>query len=158
MSNKNIRLCIQAHDECIKSKITHKHGAIIAKGKKIITKGFNNSRSTFNGKFCLCTHAEIDAITKWINLCCKDTSDIAKKGSKLNLYVVRENFAISQPCQMCTKMILLCNFKKVIYSTGRNSNIRVCKPRDLLEPILTSADNLYLSHISRYKQLSYLIQ
>jgi len=158
MSNKNIRLCIQAHKECYKSKITHKHGAIIAKGSKIITKGFNKSRSTFNGKLCLCTHAEIDAIIKWINLCCKGVTNIAKKGKKYNLYVVRENFAISQPCIMCTKMVMICNFKKIIYTTGNDNIINVCRPKDLIDPIFTSADRLHLSNISTYKQLSYLIQ
>ena len=137
MSSSNIRVCNIALDIANKSNIHIGHGAVITKGKKPIAIGFNHNRSVINGKLCCCFHAEIHAIHRWRLTCFRDKrKNISRKGKKYNLYVVRKSnsddklFSLSKPCFDCIKIIKLCNFGKIIYTTGNSdiiSNIKLSK-------------------------------
>lgn len=169
MSRKHIKLCENALVESQKSQIAFQHGSLITKGSKIITKGYNHNRSTYKGKHCLCMHSEMVVISNWIKICCKDIkndNDLKRKGSKYTIYIIRNNkdftdnnFSMSKPCIMCTKMIKKCNFKKIIYTTGDEEIIKIVKPKQLDEnnAVTSCADRLQLGVIENGKHISELI-
>lgn len=169
MSKKHMKLCEDALIESQKSQIAFQHGALITKGGKIITKGYNNSRSTYKRKHCLCMHSEMVVIVNWFKICCKDIkneNDLRRKGNKYTIYIIRNNkdftdniFSMSKPCIMCTKMIKKCNFKKIIYTTGDDEVIKIVKPNELDESsaVTSCADRLQLDVIKSSKHISKLI-
>ena len=53
--------------QALKSKANYRHGALVVKGNRVYSSGFNNSRNKFLNKYDCCQHAEMDAITKFIN-------------------------------------------------------------------------------------------
>lgn len=103
----HIRVAIE---EALKSGLTNKHGAVIVKRNKIISKGHNrfnwSPHKEFSGKWSL--HAEIDAIN--------NIGD-RKKLRNADIYVVRLAFDIdkckfylrySAPCDECYKKLKKC--------------------------------------------------
>lgn len=167
MSKKHIRFCEQALIESKKSNLNLQHGSVITKGSKIIIRGYNNNRSTIKGKLCYCMHSEMTVIFDWLKICCKDIknlSELRRKGNKYSLYITRNNkditsnmFSMSKPCQMCSFLVKKCNFKKVIYTTGDNEVLKIVKPSQIENPILTSADNQYLKNIEIFKHVKHII-
>jgi tRNA(Arg) A34 adenosine deaminase TadA len=166
MSKKKIRLCEMALEVAHKSDIKIKHGAIIAKGSKPIMFGFNHNRSLVGGKFCCSYHAEMHVIMLWLKKCGKhDKKKISRKAKKLNLYIARRNkditnnmFSSSKPCSMCIKLLLRCNFKNIIFTTGKENIYEVVKLSNLKHHSLTKSDRLYLKHIDSHKHISNLIK
>lgn len=54
--------------EAMKSKLAARLGALVTKGNTIISTGYNNcDRSSFLRKHDICQHAEMSAVTKFIN-------------------------------------------------------------------------------------------
>ena len=53
--------------QALKSSANYKHGALVVKGNSVYSMGYNNSRNKFLNKYDCCQHAEMDAITKFIN-------------------------------------------------------------------------------------------
>lgn len=93
----------------------HRHGAIIVKGKEIISEGFNHKSWHLCHKFSV--HAEVDALYK--------VPHNKKLLSQCDMYVVRIGneslgypLKYSKPCPGCTKAILKSGLRRVFYSTS----------------------------------------
>jgi len=109
-----------AHDNALKSCMSHKHGCVIVyNNKEIIAQGINQQECEM--KKVESIHAEVDAINqlrKMMNG--KDKNFI----QKCKLYVVRigsknMNYPLkeSKPCEHCTKVITRIGIPSVYYST-----------------------------------------
>ena len=105
----------KAVDAAEHSQHSSKHGAVIFKGKKIYSIGYNQpSRSVKSlhhkaNKWQTSIHAEVAAILN------------AKRDiSNLNILVVRINnksqFLLSKPCSHCLDYLDYCGIKNVYYS------------------------------------------
>jgi deoxycytidylate deaminase len=104
-----------------KSQFRYRLGAVIFQGNKIISTGFNKSKShpiTKDHKEFGSIHAEIDAILQ---------APITKEK---DLFVVRllacNTFAISKPCQMCESIIQEHEIRNVYY-INRSGKIKRLK-------------------------------
>ena len=82
---------------------TFKHGAVLIKGKEVVSFGFNNQRH----------HAEVKAILGCMRMSNK------RYMRKCILLVVRHNMGNSKQCARCLKMIRDCGIKKIYYSCDR---------------------------------------
>lgn len=93
-----------------KSKQSYKLGAVIAKGNKIISTGYNKKQINlkFGSGYNKTLHAEGDAIRNAIKnkKCLKGTT----------IYIWRKNDRLSKPCKCCHKHIKKYGIKKVVYS------------------------------------------
>jgi pyrimidine deaminase RibD-like protein len=95
----------------VKSPLTHKHGCIIVKGNKIISKGYNNKTNVYSESSI---HAEIAALRKVKHLL----------DETCTMYVVRigtpEQYAFkySKPCATCASMITKFKIRTVFYSVN----------------------------------------
>lgn len=98
------------------------HCAMIVRGGKILSVGFNRSGSSKvqhskSHKHCSSVHAEVSAL---LNL--QNREDAI--GSKI--YVVRINkngqYAISVPCQMCQVILIEKGLKKAIFTLDNSEN------------------------------------
>lgn len=99
--------------------LEHNHCAIIAKGGKILSIGYNYHGSNplteyYKIKGHTCTvHAEIDAIVS-------KRKKVRFEGAKI--YVVRVksdgSVAMSKPCEMCQHILYNYGIKRAYYSTG----------------------------------------
>jgi len=96
-----------------KSKCRQKHGSVIFKKNRIISKGFNKYKThpkAKNHRFPS-IHAEIDAILK-ANI------DMLRGSSIMVVRINKEgNFMNSKPCNQCLDEINRLGIKHVIYST-----------------------------------------
>ncbi len=68
LSNRHQRLCMAAKDMALKSPMLHRHGCILAKGCKILSRGYNHYRHVYShkGKFKCSCHAEIHTIRRFM--------------------------------------------------------------------------------------------
>ncbi len=105
----------RAVEQCSKSTHSQKHGAVIFKGKRLYSSGFNASNRSVRSinpiarRWKTSIHAEVAAI---IN---------AKKDlTGLDILVVRLNnkgqFMLSKPCQHCLDYIDYCSIRNIYYS------------------------------------------
>lgn len=106
-------MCVAQNSPCI----MHRHGAVIVKGKDIISEGFNHKRWHLYHK--LSVHAEVDALSKLPHK--------KKLLSQCDMYVVRigneamgRPLKFSKPCSDCTKAILKSGLRRVFYSTSHD--------------------------------------
>ena len=96
--------------ESKKSTQHFKLGAVIADGKRVLAKGFNNHKSNprYGSGVFKSTHAEgaaiRDAVSKGIDL----------RGK--SIYIYRRNNRISKPCACCQKLIDKHGISQIIYS------------------------------------------
>ncbi len=56
-----------AMEQAFRSPSKFKHGALVCKGNKIYATGFNNPRTTFLNKKDCCQHAEMAAVSYFMN-------------------------------------------------------------------------------------------
>lgn len=98
-----------ARKESEKSQARFKLGAVVAKGSRVLGKGYNCSRSHPKGSGPYSTrHAEVEAIL-----------DAKRRGVSLcgaSIYVYRENHNLACPCEDCMTLIENEGITKVIYS------------------------------------------
>lgn len=138
-----------AYDEALKSNLHIQHGAVITKGSKIITRGRNNSRTTFLNKKRLCCHAEIDAVQQLIKT--QFHSNSMKPNSKFSKYIVwvirlganedgEHIFRNSCPCDDCLALLNHLGFKRVGFSNC-NGEIEM----DTIQNLIEKSDN-YITH------------
>jgi len=104
-----------ARNEALKSIMYYKHGAVIFKGKEIISTGFNYDfgQQIRHGKFSV--HAEADAILNAIK-----TKKNIKGASMVVVRVAwkRNNvYGNSKPCKSCTEFINKNELGPVFYTT-----------------------------------------
>lgn len=106
----------KAVDVCYKSEHSQKHGAVIFKGKRIYSMGFNTSSRSVKSinkiaqRWKTSVHAEVSAILN------------AKRDlNGLDILVVRMNnkrqFMLSKPCINCLSYIDYCGIRNIYYST-----------------------------------------
>lgn len=93
-----------------KSPLTHKHGCVVVKDRKIIATGFND-KPTNKSKNSI--HAEIAALRKVKHLV----------DHTCTMYVVRQgptacNYKYSKPCATCADMIQKFKIRTVFYSVN----------------------------------------
>ena len=157
MFNDKLKMCghhvIQAaYDEALKSTLHIQHGAVITKGSKIITRGRNNSRTTFLHRKRLCCHAEIDAVQQLIKT--QFHSNSTKPNSKFAKYVVwvvrlgydengKHVFRQSCHCDDCLFILNHLGFKKVGYSNDDGVMIV-----DTIQNLQNTSKN-YLTHAQK---------
>lgn len=102
------RIALIALNESVKSKHRYKHGAVIFKQGKILSRGFNETHrgiSQYKGYWEGSCHAEIAAIIR------------AKGGaSGSNLLVTRANYRNSRPCDVCMASMKIAGIKNVFYT------------------------------------------
>ena len=108
---KLIQLAIQeAYAGKSKGYGTFHHGSIIVTNNRILGRGYNHPRTTYNGKQQLSMHAEVCALSR---------SHI-KPRKTLDIYVVRINNAgslvQSRPCSKCIPILKDIGVRKVYYS------------------------------------------
>jgi deoxycytidylate deaminase len=100
--------------ESLKSKCRFKLGAVIAKGNRILARGYNENKTHprfGSGRFKM-LHAESAAIL-----------DAVRKGVDMEgatMYVFRYNNNLAKPCECCQRMIDHYGIAKVVYSDGLN--------------------------------------
>jgi deoxycytidylate deaminase len=96
--------------ESEKSTQHFKLGAVIAKGNRVLARGFNNRKShpRFGSGMFRSTHAEgaaiRDAVSRGVDL----------KGK--SIYIYRKNNLIAKPCACCEKLIKSFGISQIIYS------------------------------------------
>lgn len=121
LSNKEERLSLFADEMSRKSPMIMRHGAICARGNKIVSRGYNHYRTKFskmgNKEYCSC-HAEMDALYRLkIKNQKKRTNNILKS---IKIYVVKTdrngNYKDSTPCFDCYNYMLKLGIKKIVYS------------------------------------------
>lgn len=128
----NKMACI-AFEQAKLSPCRYKHGSVISKGSKVISKGFNNHRTKYSNSLCACTHAEIDVANKFIKTYMRKKNSFNKKNfNNFILWVVRlsnpnsnkleSKITGSKPCKECIKKLTKLGFCKVGYSDN-NGNI-----------------------------------
>ena len=85
----------------------HQHYSVITHGGKVISCGFNRPYPfSYNGKDYM-RHAECDALLKL---------PAKYKTKKLRLYIIRNGYKNSKPCQKCLDFISSYNVKHIYYS------------------------------------------
>lgn len=115
LSKSDVRFLNAALEVAGISNLKQRHGAVIVKGGKIVTFGFNTSRNlsvTDLPGNDYTYHAEHNAI--------KTASREVLQGSRL--YVARLSRrglpALSRPCDYCMNTILRAGIKEIIYSVS----------------------------------------
>ena len=101
----------QAIEQARKSNLRCKHGAIIVKNNKIVSRGYNRYLYYYGDKVTSSIHAEVDAIRN-----CYPKSNL----NGAVLYVIRVRFdgttTISKPCKGCYNAISKTGLSGVYYS------------------------------------------
>lgn len=135
------RVIQAAYEQALQSKLHIQHGAVITKGSKIITRGRNNSRTTFLNKKRLCCHAEVDAIQHLIKTYFHSNS--MKPNDKYSKYIVwvirlgsdhNGNHILRQshPCDDCLQFLNHLGFKRVGFS-NHNGEMELDSVQNLIE-------------------------
>lgn len=102
------RIAAICNDLAAKSSHRHKHGAVIFRQGKIISRGYNETKrgvGGLKGYWSGSLHAEISSI---IAANCNI--------SGANLFVVRSGLRNSRPCDRCLAAIKHAGIKKLFYS------------------------------------------
>ena len=63
----------------------NQHGCVIVKNGKIVSHGYNHYNVSSNSLSSITTHAEVDALTKYMRLNRIDSKGIKSKGNKLSI-------------------------------------------------------------------------
>lgn len=112
-SSSGLRL---AKKQARRSKYIYRLGAVIMKGKRVLSTGYN--------KICHCKeniypdsrHAEMDAIIKLL-----DKYDGLSSLAGASLYVTRitntNKTSMAKPCQRCMELIQSVGIKQIIFTT-----------------------------------------
>ena len=141
-SNKIARLVGFAAEESRNSVQHFKHGAVMCKGGKKICCSHNmDTRTSYRRNICCSVHAEMGAVTKFLNSYIKihshsrrDPDKIKRKLGKFSICVVRsivsENdiYCVSSaPCTDCLNKLKNVGLKKIIYSNqdGSITNVKL---------------------------------
>ena len=167
-----------AVNQALKSKANYRHGALVVKGNRVYPSGFNNSRNKFLNKYDCCQHAEMDAITKFINSHVRrnpTTHPAIKVGktvciashapnmiffSKFTVWCVRISeykssndklkTTSSGPCIVCLKRMRELGFGKVAFS-NKEGEIEIHKLKNYDKISLTSSQRLRVLNRDKIK-------
>ena len=147
-----------AFEEALKSDQNLKHGSVITKGGKVASKGYNKgNRSKILGQVHSCTHAEIDAASKLVNMLNRKVHKNKSLETLLKKYVVwavrvcqvdrkTKTYAMknSKPCKHCINKLVQLGFNKCAYSDD-NGNIVHDKLRNM-DGYISSSQRIYGKH------------
>jgi hypothetical protein len=134
-SNKIARLVGFAAEESRNSVQQFKHGAVLCKGGKKICCSHNmDTRTSYRRNICCSIHAEMGAVTKFLNSYikihshAKDPEKIKRKLGKFSICVVRSivsendiHCVSSAPCTDCLSKLKTVGLKNIIYSNQDGS-------------------------------------
>ena len=94
------------------SSCKYKHGAVLVRGKEIISIGVNRSigfdKILTQFGFAYTLHAELDVIRKTYSI-----------PSNSTLYVARKKFKMSKPCDKCLSIINNTNIVRIVFSNEK---------------------------------------
>lgn len=141
-SNKIARLVAFAAEASRNSVQQFKHGAVMCKGGKKICCSHNmDTRTSYRRNICCSIHAEMGAVTKFLNSYIKihshsrkDPEKIKRKLGKFSICVVRSIVAendiycvSSAPCMDCLNKLKTVGLKNIIYSNqdGSITNVKL---------------------------------
>ena len=151
--------------EAFKSSSNFKHGALVTKGNQVYSKGFNNNRNKFLNIYDKCQHAEMSAVTKFINGYVVKNKNKYRHKCKKNKYRSKydlKDFTVwcvripndkkrqanmenvsSGPCLLCLQRLKEYGFGKIAYS-NKHGDIEICKIRSYKKIHLSSAQKISL--------------
>jgi len=135
-SNKIARLVGFAAEESRNSVQQFKHGAVLCKGGKKICCSHNmDTRTSYRRNICCSIHAEMGAVTKFLNSYIKihshsrrDPEKIKRKLSKFSICVVRSIISENDiHCVDCLNKLKFVGLKNIIYSNqdGSITNVKL---------------------------------
>ena len=108
--------------EAHRSPMKFRHGAVLVKGGRLLSKGFNHYRKTIGGESYCSTHAEMDTLRR---LGTHKESLQSSRGS--DLFVVRMGKdgllrRNSKPCPICVEWMHRYGVNRVYYTVGEQKN------------------------------------
>lgn len=144
--SRKVRIIDAAKTQAEKSSMLYKHGAVLTKSSKILSRGFNNSRSHFMCANSTCLHAEMSVILRYCSNVLHIRIDKRRKDifvpqlSKCILWVVRlsrtNTLTESKPCSECLSFIKRIGIKKIGYTNKKGCII------------LENTENMISTHLS----------
>ena len=143
-----------AQEEAEKSSLNYRVGAVITKGSKVLSKGYNNNRTKTLDSFAFCEHAELAAGRQLFNrfIRKRDKKKNKRDLAKCIIWVtrIRSNGELSNsaPCSNCIKRLLDMGFVRVGY-TDNDGNIFIRK-LDSLPHFLSDAQINFKENIEKY--------
>ena len=155
VSSKILRGLMGAANMAIKSELNCRHGSVLISGNRIISSGYNQSRSKYGNRCTSCIHAEVDCIHNFVKNVCREsfTGKIKSEKwrrvlNKATIYVVRvprvnnslEYLNYSKPCSECYKIIKGYGIKNIVYSDADN------------EVAINKISNLEGNHVTKGNQ------
>lgn len=141
-------LQLQAVEIAQTSVCKDRHGALVVRGNRLMTRGCNNTcRTSFLGKLDICQHAEMTAVTSYINTYMRrmPLHKRQRKLSNLTVWSVRvsgSELSNSTPCAVCLYRLREYGFGKVAYST-QTGHIEVRQLSSLSNDHLSSVQSQY---------------
>ncbi len=120
-----------AISEAEKSSLGIRHGCVITKGGKEMSRGYNSKRSIMWGEIIPSVHAERSAV------CASKRNKYKQRVHGATIYIVRIkmdkngniNLSNSKPCTDCARYLKKLNIKKIVYSI--DGGIVVVKTKNL---------------------------
>ena len=133
-TQRSNKMACVAFEQAKLSPCRYKHGSVISKGSKVISKGFNNHRTKYSNSIYSCTHAEIDVANKFIKTYMRKKNSYNKKNlNNFILWVVRlsnpnskeleSKITGSKPCKECIEKLKKLGFCKIGYSDNKGNII-----------------------------------
>lgn len=125
-----------------------RHGAAVVRGNRLMTVGCNNNlRTSFLGRLDICQHAEMDAVTCYINRFLRRTPEHKKlrKIRSLTVWSVRltnRGLTFACPCQICLYRLKTMGFKRVAFSND-SGDVEFCRISNLQNSHLSSAQRRF---------------
>ena len=144
----------EAANVAIKSELNYRHGSVLMNGNRILSSGYNQSRSKYGNTCSCCMHAEVSCIHNFVKNTCRESFNGRIKNNKWRrvlsnstLYVVRiprisnslEYLNFSKPCTDCSKVIKQYGIKNIVYS-DLDDKITIMKVKDMESDYITKAN------------------
>lgn len=115
-----------AKKEASKSKFYFKLGAIITKGNRVLSTGYNKIGFCELNSFNNSKHAEMDAILKLIRRGAEGLSSLAGATIYITRITPTNNTALAKPCPKCMALIHSVGIREIVYTTD-NSHVERIK-------------------------------
>ena len=109
-----------ANKQAVRSTYIYRLGAVITKGQRVLSTGYNRLAYCPLNKFKISKHAEMDAILKLMR---QHNGLNSLAGSTIYVSRINKNGAtlLARPCQRCMDLIQSVGIKDVIYTTANGT-------------------------------------
>lgn len=98
-------------------------GAVIVKGKRVLSTGHNSISHCRVNNFKNSRHAEMDAILKLLD---KKEGLSSLAGSTLYVSrITKQGTGLAKPCKKCMNLALSVGVKEIVYTTDNNTTERI---------------------------------